>query len=189
MKLNYSKKILIASIVTLAVIVVLDVVFTDLLLGKIFDINDKVRQLEISSQEREKELNLKDSIASSKVQREKLGGYFVDAGDIETLDFTKYLEDLAKDNGVIQSKTLNYEPAKGLESSNIVSSIRYKFTVSGSWSNVFNFIQAIENLPKVSSLNSVSLSSSLGDSSSKGTKVGVRVWSAELDFSVANLKN
>ena len=71
MKLNYSKKVLVASLITFVCVLALDIIFTNLLLDKIVSINDKVRQIDISSREREKELNLKDSIASSKNEREK----------------------------------------------------------------------------------------------------------------------
>ena len=185
MKLNYSKKILIISVVTFLCVLILDIVFTNLLINKIYSINDKVKQLDISSREREKELNLKDSISSSKIEREKLQRYFVGAGDAETVNFTKYLEALALEKGVSQTKTLAYEPAVGLETSDIVSAIRFRFSLSGQWANVFSFIKAIENLPKVSYINSVSVNLNSEAPSAKGG----RIWSADIDFSVIKLKN
>jgi hypothetical protein len=188
MKLNYSKKIFIASIIILVVIVVLDVVFSDLLFNKIISINNKVRQLDISSQERERELMLKDSIVSTKEEREKLITYFVPAGDAETVEFTKYLEKLALNMGVTQKKSLNYEPVSDLPSSDIVSAIRYKFIISGKWSNVYNFLLAIENLPKVLIINGINLNVSVVEDSATSTKVVGKIWSAEIDFSVVKLK-
>ena len=185
MKLNYSKKVLVASLITFVCVLVLDIIFTNLLLDKIVSINDKVRQIDISSREREKELNLKDSIASSKNEREKLLGYFVGAGDAETGTFTKYLEDLALANGVTQNKSLAYEPVIGLESSDVVTAIRFKFSISGRWANVWSFIQAVESLPKVSYLANVSLNL---NSEAVSAKTG-KIWSADLDFSVVKLKN
>ncbi len=177
MKINYSKKVLIFSTVVLIGVLVLDVIFTDLLLGRIMSINDKVKQWDISTQERAREVSLKSSIASSKDDREKLIGYFVAAGDVETLNFTKYLEDLALQNKVTQKKTLAYEAISELGSSDVVSAIRYRFSISGSWNNISNFLQAIENLPVISTINSVTFSVSSD-----------KVWSADLDFSVAKLK-
>jgi hypothetical protein len=178
MKLNLSKKILIVSIIVFIIILVLDGLFTNLLIGKIYNINNNITQLNLSSQERERELNLKDSVLGSKLEREKLLSYFVGAGNLETLDFTKYLEDLARASGLTQKKTLVTEPLRSMESSSVVSTIRYRLDVSGSWSSIYNFLQTIENMSKVVILNSVSIRK---DSDSK-------IWSADLDFSVVNLK-
>lgn len=185
MKLNYSKKILIASIVVFVVVIILDVVFTELLLGKIVSINDKVKQQDISSMERLKELTLKDSIANSEAERKELGEYFVGAGNIETVEFTKYLESLAAEAGVTEKKTLGYEPVGELASSGVLTAIRYKINISGKWPNVYNFLRAVESLPKVSYLNAVSFS--LNSESTDVKSVG-KVWSADLDFSVVKLK-
>lgn len=178
MTLNYSKKILLLSVVTFFCMLFLNYVSFSFLIEKVIDINDKVKQLNISSQERERQLNLRDSVANSKVEREKLLGYFVGAGNLETVVFTKYLEDIASQAGVTQSKSLNYEPIAGFPSSETLTSIRFKFNVSGRWANVFTFLQEIENLPKAAALNNVSLNVSTGNT-----------WSADLDFSVAKLKN
>lgn len=189
MRLSYSKKILILSLVIFASILTLDIIFTNMLLGKIAGINDKIRQLDISSQKREEELILKDLIASSKIEREKLTGYFVGAGNAETVKFTKYLEDLALEAGVTQKKSLDYESANEQSASKVVSAIRYRFNVTGKWTNVFYFLQMIENLPKVLSLNNVSLSVNLGAVSASEARSGDGIWSADLDFSVVKLKN
>ena len=121
MKLNYSQKILTASVVIFFSVLTFDAIFTNLLISKIYDINDKVSQLNTSSFERERELNLRDSVAGTKLDREKLSGYFVSAGNLETLEFTKYLEDLARENQVKQTKVLSLEPLRGMESSSVVS--------------------------------------------------------------------
>ncbi len=188
MRLNYSKKILILSLVVFASILTLDIIFTNMLLGKIVSINDKIKQSDISSQKREEELILKGLIASSKVEREKLTGYFVGAGNAETVNFTKYLEELALEAGVTQRKSLDYESANELSSSEIVSAIRYRFNVTGKWTNVFYFLQMIENLPKVLSLNNISVSVNPGAVSASEAKSGAKTWSADLDFSVVKLK-
>lgn len=188
MTIKHSQKVLIIAIVVLSVVLVLNIVFGNMLIDRIVSINDKVKQLDISSQEREKELNLKDSISNSKTEREKLGGYFVGAGNAETVEFTKYLEDLAKEKGVTQSKTLSYESVSGMNSSDAVSAIRYRFNVTGRWNNVYSFLQAIENLPKVSYLNSVSLNLVSEPVTAKDSRVVARIWSADLDFLVVKLK-
>jgi Tfp pilus assembly protein PilO len=186
MKLVYSKKILILALVVFVSVIVLDVVFTSLLLGKVSSINGKVKQLEDSSQERLKNLSLQESINSSKIQREKLTNYFVGPGNALTVDFTKYLESLASEASVTQKKSLNYEPVGELISSNVLTTIRYKFEVTGSWNSIFNFLQAIENLPKVAYLNGVSLNYNQGDALVKGEQT--QGWVATLDFSVIKLK-
>jgi hypothetical protein len=183
MKINFSKKIFIVSITIFIVVLAMDMVSSYLLINKIIDINNKVKQLNISSQDRLKQLSLNDAISSSVKEREKLTGYFVGPGDLNTVDFTKSLEDLADIMGVTQKKSLAYEEVPGLASAGAVQSIRYKFTVSGKWANVYNFVHAIENLPKISALASVSFIYSAGD------KAGAGVWFADLDFSVLKLKN
>jgi hypothetical protein len=178
MKLNYSKKILIIAVVTFLVVIILNIIFTNLLMNKIVNINTKVEQLDISSQEREKALDQRDSVLGSVSDREELDKYFVGAGNIETVNFTKYLEDLSFTMGVVQRKTLDYEAIPEMTDSSIVSVIRYKFNISGKWSNVYNFLQAIETLPKVAHLNGTSLNY---DNINKN-------WSADIDFSVIKLK-
>lgn len=188
MKIKNSQKILIFSIIVFIVIVILDTVFGNLLLNKIVDINDKVKQQELSSQSRLQELLLRDSIDSSVLERDQLNNYFVGSGNLEVVAFTEYLEGLAVENGVVQKKTLNYEALAGFSSSEFVSSIRYKVNISGKWSNVFAFIQAIENLPKAVFLNSISINANPNNSSVSNIKSGNGAWSADLDFSVVNLK-
>jgi len=178
MKLNYSKKILIIAVVTFIVILIINYIFTSLLLNKIISINDKVRQLDISSQERERELSQKDSVVSTEAERIKLASYFVGVGNTETVNFTKSLEDLARNMNVTQSKTLNYEPVPNMESSDVLSVIRYRFLVTGKYDDVYSFVRAVENLPKISYMNSVSINY---NSNSKN-------WSADIDFSVIKLK-
>lgn len=170
--------LILAGIVFLGILI-LNIIFTYLLVNKVDDINNKVRQMNISSQERERELNLKDSIVSTEGGRVELEKYFIPAGDVATVNFTKFLEALALETGVSHEKTLNYEVVKDMEKSEIVSAVRFRFNISGSWSNVFKFIQLVESLPKISYINNVSFYYS-----PEGKN-----WSAALDFSVVKLKN
>jgi len=188
MKLNYSKKVLILSIVILIIVLLLNGIFLYLLINKINNVNNKVKQLNISSEKRETDLILKDSVLGLSAEREKLSHYFVGAGDKETIDFTKYLEDLATLAGVAHQKTLSSETITGPASSETVSAIRYKFNITGSWPNVYHFLLMIENMPKVISLNSVSFNVSSGAVSLKEVKIGNKIWSADLDFTVVKLK-
>lgn len=186
MKLNYSKKIFILGLVTFVCVIILDIIFTDLLVGKIMMINNKVQQLVISSDERERELNLKDSIRNSDIARVELEKYFIGAGDAETVAFTKSLEDLARASSVAYTiRSLNYEMAPDLGGSASVSLIRFSFTIKGQWSNVMTFLKLVENLPNVVLVNNASLSVSDGDIANAKQSI----WSADVDFSVAQLKN
>jgi len=178
MKLNYSKKILILSIITFIIVLTLNLIFSSLLFGKIVDINNKVKQLDISSQERLKELNLKNLIAGTESDRKALDEYFVAPGNSGTVNFTKYLEDLAVAMKVTQTKFLAYEPVNGLESSSFLSAIHYRFKVTGKWTNVFNFLQVVEKIPKAIFLKNISLY----------YNSDIKDWSADLDFSVVQLK-
>ncbi len=189
MKINYSKKILIISLSIFVVVLVADIVFGNLLYNKIISINDKIKQLEISSQERLNELTLRESITGSEANREKLGEYFVGAGNAEVVNFTQYLEDLAQEIGVSQKKTLDYEVISELPASASISAIRYRFNITGKWSNVFNFIQAIESLPRVVLLKSVSISLNSGVVSAKEVNSASKNWTADLDFMVVKLKD
>ena len=189
MKINYSKKILLLSAIVLLLILVLDIIFTNLLMSKIININDRVKQLNISSREREKELNLKDAIVSSEAERKKITEYFVGSSNADIVEFTKYLEDLALAQNLTQKKSLDYGAVEGLPASGAISALHFRFNVSGKWSNVFTFLQAIENLPKITYLNSVSLNIVSGDLSTKGASEGNKIWSADLDFSVIKLNN
>lgn len=184
MKLTYSKKILIFSIIIFLVVLTLNIIFVNLLLNKVANINNKVSQLELSSAERLKEINLKDSISNSEVEREKLVSYFVGPGNAETVKFTEFLENLAAENGVTQQKTLSYEPLPN-GPSEILSGIRYKMSVTGRFASVYGFLRAVENLSKVSGVNSVSLSLNSNGDSSRGS---ANIWSGDLDFLVAKIK-
>ncbi len=188
MKLNHSKKILILAIPIFFLVLILNIVFVYLLLSTIDSVNNKVRQLNISSQKREEELLLKGLISSFSSEREKLSQYFIGMGNADVVAFTKYLEDLALNIGVSQKKTLAYEPMNELKDSETVSTIRFRFSISGKWSNVFNFLQLLENLPKVTNINSVSMFVNSEAVSIKEIKSGSKVWSADIDFSVVKLK-
>lgn len=178
MKLNHSKKSLILSTTLFLVVLGANILFANLLVIKITTINDQIRQSVISSQERERNLNLRDSILNSVSERSKLEKYFVGVGDAETANFISYLESEAKKVGLVSDiKSVGYEPVAEIGSSEIVSLIRFRLSVNGKWSNVFTFIQTLENLPKISTVNAISLDHNSG------------VWSAEIDFSVAKLKS
>ena len=182
MKLNYSKKILIISTVIFLVIFILNIISCNLLWTRIVSINDKIRQIDISTQERGREMVLRDLIANTREQREKLSSYFVGAGNAETVEFTEYLENQAKKVGVTQKKSLAYDEVEELGVSEQISVVRYKFNVSGGWTNVFNFLGVIENLPKVGYLSTVTFNADIDKNSPK-------IWSADLDFSVIKLNN
>ncbi len=186
MKLTHAQKIFILALIAFIVVLTVNIIFSHLLIDKIIGINDKIRQLNLSSAEREKEISLKDTIQNSDAERKKLASYFVGAGNAETVKFTQYLEEQARVAGVAQHKTLDYEALGELGTSNIVSGIRYRFNATGKWNNVFTFLRQVENLPKVVSLHGVTLSA--GGSSLMGQGSG-KTWSADLDFSVVKLKN
>lgn len=186
MKINFSRKILIFSIIFLLIVVILNVFFINLSIVKIRDIKDKENQLNISTQEREKELLLKESIGNSIVNRALLEEYFVLNGNLETVEFTEYLESLANNMNLEHRKTLDYAPIGEMPNSEFISTIRFRFNVSGSWQNVFDFLRIIENLPKVSYLNNFSFSVNSDSTSAKNIKNNI--WSLDIDFSVIKLK-
>ena len=77
MKLNYSSKILILSAILFVGILALNVATMNLLLKEIDSVNYKIKQLEETAREIEKGLSLKDSLASSQLERERLTEYFL----------------------------------------------------------------------------------------------------------------
>jgi Tfp pilus assembly protein PilO len=175
--------VLFSSLIIFVIILTLNIVFTTLLLNKIVGINNLVNEQNIISQTKMKEFKLSDSIENTKIDREKLIKYFIPAGNLQALQFTKYLEDLALENSVSQSKTLNYTPALGLESAENLTALNYKLRASGNWVNIFSFLRAVENLPKVMYLSEVSLRQESGVDSAPNQ------WSADLDFSVIKFKD
>lgn len=178
MKLNYSKKILILSVVSLVAIVIVDFLFLNLLADKIIGINDKIRQQTLSTQEREKNFYLKESISKTEIDRAKIEKYFIGPGDVATAEFIAYLENLAKQNKLTATvRSVGYEIIPEVGNSDVVSALRFRFSVTGKWSDVFVFLQIMENIPKAVSVFSVTLNSASG------------AWTADLDFSVAKLKN
>jgi hypothetical protein len=179
MKLNYSKKILIVSIVVFLGILAVDIIFTGLLLNKIASINNKIKQLNISTKEREAEFDMREILNKTEAERNKLESYFLLAGNAETVKFTEYLENLAKNNVVKQTKTLSYESINNVDLVKEVSVIRYKFNVLGQWGGVLGFLHNIENLSKINYLNSITINNSPDG----------KIWSADVDFSVITLIN
>jgi uncharacterized membrane protein len=186
MKLSYSKKILILSALVFIGVVVLDVIFTNLLLNKIIGINDKVKQLTISSQERERNFILQDLVTSTKTERIKLEQSFVGVGDINTAEFIRSLELLAKSYSVtLVIKSVGYEPVPEMASSEVVSLIKFKVNVIGKWDNVYGFLGKMENLSKVAMVTGVTFDANAGF---EGGKNQSKSWSADIDFSVVKLK-
>lgn len=179
MKNLSSKKILIFSGIIFLSVLITDIIFVHLLFGKIFNINDKVRQIDLSSQERLKELNLRDAVSGTAEDRERLEQFFVQPGNNEVLKFTKFLEDLANGENLTHKKSLNYEQVTEEGLSGEISALRFRFHISGRWAGVYRFLLLIERLPKVVILNSVSLNLNSEDKN----------WTADLDFSVIQLKN
>lgn len=187
MKLNFAKKIFILAVCTFVLVLVVDIIFTNMLVKNIIGINDKIRQLNLSTQERERESALASSVMNSEEDRRRLDAYFVAAGDSATVDFTTFLEDKARQLGLqYVTKSLDYENV--IEPANVegISVIRFRFTVTGSWSKVFVFLIQVENLSKIVSVNNVhfNLDNTEGVTKNAGTN-----FTAELDFSVAKLKN
>ena len=159
-------------------VITLVIIFTNLLLGKIFSINDKVKQMTLSSIERERNISLKESIHNSEKDRIELAKYFVGSDDEDTADFISQLEDLGKQlNLVINVKSVEYEKNPNFENSNYLSLVRVRVGFNGKWNGVFDFLQKIETLSKIVLIHNVSLESNS------------RIWSGEVDFSVFKLKN
>lgn len=178
MKLNYTKKIFIISVAILIGVTVLVFIFTNLLLGKIFSINDKVKQMTISSIERERNISLKESIYNSEKERIELSKYFIGLTDEDTAVFISQIENLGKLAGLtVDVKSVEYEKNPNFDNSNYLSLVRIRVNFNGKWNDVFGFLQKIETLSKIVLIHNVSLESSS------------RIWSGEVDFSVFKLKN
>ena len=186
MKLNYSKKILIFSGLILFFVLLGNVVSFNFLIDKVLSINNKVAQVEISTKQRERNVSLTDSVQASQVGREILNTYFVSSGDAKTAEFIETLEGLARQAGLSANiRTVNYEPISEFNSTENIQFIRMILSVSGSWSKVFGFLSSLENLPKVIKIANVNLNSS----PALNSKNRENNWTAEIDLSIAQLKN
>ena len=178
MKLNYSKKVLILSIALFLLVLIFDLVFTNLLLGKVTNINNEVKQLTVSTQEREFSQSLKDSILKTEKDRTKLEQYFVAAGDARTAEFINQIEVLAKSSGLTpEVRAVDYEPVATAATSSTVSLVHFKLNIVGKWDNVFNFLQTIENLTKITLVQGVTLNASSA------------LWSGDIDFTILKLND
>lgn len=178
MKFNYSKRIFVLSLGVFLIVLVLNIVFSNLLLEKILNINNKIKQQNISSQERERNLALKDSVIGTRELRLELEKYFIAPGDPQTASFVNYLEGQTKKTGLSPNiKSIDYENIETLGGDSNVLSVRLRLGAVGKWSDVYSLLIALESLPRVSFLNSVSL-----ERQSEG-------WSVDIDMSVAKLKN
>ena len=187
MKLSYSKRIFILSVIFFVGTLTLNIIYFNLLVKCVANINNKVKQINLSTQERENQINSADLVNSTELDRSKLQKYFVGSGSALVVDFTKSLEVLAQTMGVTQKKTLAEESIPELGASDVVSAVRYKFSVSGKWSSVYNYILAIEYLPRVVLINNISLSLT-EPLTTDGVITGSKFWTADLDFSVAKMK-
>jgi hypothetical protein len=187
MKINNSQKFLLISVMLLFVVLIFNAIFIYLLVDKIYDIKDKENQLNLSLKEREKEILLKEAVDDSTLERAELENYFVKYSNLDTVKFTEYLEDLADTMNLEHRKTLDYETISEIPNLEFVSMIRFKFSISGRWQDVFNFIRLIEVLPKVSSINNLILNVIVDNDLVKDSKYKRPIWSADLDFSVLRL--
>lgn len=178
MKSNNSKKVLIFMAVLLIISLSTAIYLGHILYKQIVNTNNKVEQVKFSTAEREKVFALRDSVDKTTEQRGILNQAFVGSSDLDTANFIDYIENLAKKSNLSYSvKSVAYEDKMGsLEFGNL-KFIRIKMNVGGVWSSVFAFTRQIENLSKLTFINSVSFD-----------QVGNK-WSAEIDFVTLKLKN
>jgi len=161
-------------------------IFSYLLIDTIYQINDKVAQVEISTNERDAQGALKVSVANSVVERQTLDTYFISKSG--TADFIKTLEALAKGNNVsINIKYVGYEPIKQANFSATAESIRFNLDLIGSWVNCIQVIRLLENLPVPSLVEKITLS--VGGTNLSGKVTSGSTWTANVDFTAVKLKN
>lgn len=186
MKINFAQKVLLLFVLIFILVLAGNIVVGNFVYKKISDINNKIKQVTLSAEERERAAVLKDSLLNSEIDRDKLEEYFVGSTDADTANFITYIEGLARQNGLVYDvRNVAYEPVSELSNSEHINFIKFRVNVVGSWNNVFTFLQVIENLPKVVSLGSVSFD----NGPSLSSKTRAKIWSADLEFSVARFKN
>jgi Tfp pilus assembly protein PilO len=186
MKIKYSQKVLGSFVIIFLLILTANIIIGRMSIKQIESINNKIRQVTLSSEEREKLLALKESLTNSEEDRKLLDKYFIGSTDADTANFISYIENLAKQNGLTYNvQNVSYEPISEISSSEQVNFMKFQLNIVGGWSNIFTFVQNIENLPKVVSLSAVSID----NGPSLGAKSKTKNWSADLEFSVARLKN
>ncbi len=170
MKFSFSKKVLAVVVLILIAVISVDGILFGLLSDKIINIKDKTRQLNTSIEERERDLNLRDSIEDSRIDREKLISFFVPAGDAATVSFISKLEDLARNNKLIPTvRNVSYEE----------NFIRIKLSTAGTWADIEKFLASLEGLPVV-----ISIANFILQSDGEGKN-----WSGEFDLLVGKIKD
>jgi hypothetical protein len=127
---------------------------------------------------------MKKDIEDSKNYQDKLYGYFI--GKDNVADFLKILENLVSSSSLkSEVQSVAYEPT---DKSALISTelVRVKMNVVGEWKNIQFFIQLLENYPLKIDIKNVSLNKS-SDAVVSGRQIPQ--WSANIDFTVAKLKN
>lgn len=184
MKIRYSQKILGLFIIIFLVVLAANIVVGRMNIGQIDNLNNKIRQVTLSAEERERVLAIKDSLLNSEADRKILDKHFIGPSDSDTADFIGYIEGLAKQNNLAYSvKDISHQPISEISGSEQVNFMSFRLNVLGTWDNVFTFLQFIENIPKVVSVANISIDN--GPSLGGKTKN----WSADFEFSVGRLKN
>ncbi len=180
MRINYSKKVLGFSFIVAVIVIILVAIFCSLLIEKIVGINDKVKQIEVSSQERERSATLRVSVANTQEGRENLNKYFISVNGV--INLIEQLENLAKETGVtLDIKFVGYEAIKQV-TADTLEQVKFKVAVSGSWSKVIKFFKLVETFPAVVYLDSTFLNLI-------ASKTKEQTWLLDLEFSVIKIKD
>ncbi len=184
MKIKLSTKIVVVSLVVAFIVILINGYFGRLLYQQILSTTNKIEQISIATIEREKMTALEHSLDTSTSSRAILDQYFITADDADTANFIDSVENIAKQGGLEYVVSgIDYDKNPEFGSLTNLNFIKLKINVTGNWLAVWNFLQTIENLPKVLVISSVTL-----DTSAKNIKGQINKWSADLEFSVAKIK-
>lgn len=171
-----------------------------LIYGFLFwDIRIKNQKISTLSQQEESDIKkdnslrgIRDSLESNKIELEALNSYFLRPDGI--VDFIEFLEDLGEKSGIaltIGGVSTELDPKVKDDFKEI---LRLRLETSGSWNEIFYFLNALERLPYAIRVDnfSVGLMSAsdqilFGDVTKSISPSG-RVWKASFDISVIKIR-
>ncbi|MEI6528097.1 MAG: hypothetical protein WCO10_00275 [bacterium] len=183
---KYSTKIIFSvAVAILSISVIGSAVFSYLLVDKINNINDKIKQMDLSTQERNKQGAQKMSVVDTEADRAKLESYFVSADG--AVDFIKYLENLSVEVGVKANiQNINFQPLRDTAYANTAEYISLNLSVEGTWAKVYRYVLLLEKLPFVSEVGNVDMTEVTQTDEKNKTK---SFWTATISLKVIKLKN
>lgn len=152
MKNNIFKKLISHSIL-LVIVITLNIGFYLVIKSKLSDVQNRIRESRVTSEENAALNKLASSIDAVKSDIERLNSRLV-AKDGEVL-FLENIERLARSQG--NTITVNDAKYEEIEGQKQIQYLRIALVVDGSWSSTYSFIKLLESMPYKIEIDSVFL--------------------------------